>query len=205
MNTAPTRKEWSLTGTAFEKLLAWLDPDREQAGRKYEEIRRRMVKFFEWQGCAYPEEQTDQTINRVARRLDEGVRILASDPFIYFSGVARNVLMEYRRHPERGALDVAVGQYASKASDRDSEARKEDLECKLECLECCLQRLTPSQRELITEYYCEEKQAKIKTRKRLADRLEIPLNALRIRAYRIKESLEKCITDCLKWAPGSLK
>lgn len=205
MNTARNKKEWSLTSTAFERLLAWLDPDREQAGRKYEEIRRKLLKFFEWQGCAYPEEQTDQTINRVARRLDEGVKILASNPFIYFSGVARNVLKEYQRHPERGVLDLAVGQYASKAPERGSEAREMDLECKLECLECCLQRLSSSQRELITEYYCEEKQAKIKTRKRLATRLEISLNTLRIRSYRIKESLEKCITDCLSRAPGSLK
>lgn len=202
---AHPKEEWNLTKDAFDRLLIWLDPDREQAGRKYEEIRIRLVRFFEWQGCPYPEDQTDQTINRVARRLGEGVKILSSNPFVYFSGVARNVLREYWRHPERSALDVSVGQYALEAADKDAEERKMATERKLECLECCLQRLSSSHRKLITEYYREEKDAKIKTRKMMADREKIPLNALRIRCYRIKEGLEKCVTDCLKLAAGTLK
>ncbi|MEJ7712917.1 MAG: hypothetical protein WKF84_24510 [Pyrinomonadaceae bacterium] len=57
------------------KLLNGLDADRERAGDKYEELRRILIRFFEWRGAPFPEEQADETFNRVARRLDEGVKI----------------------------------------------------------------------------------------------------------------------------------
>src|SRR5256885_4134102 len=65
----------ALTGEAFSKLLARLDPDRERAGEKYEDLRRTLIRFFEWRGAPFPEEQTDETFNRVARKLDEGIGI----------------------------------------------------------------------------------------------------------------------------------
>ena len=65
----------ALTSEAFTKLLARLDPDRERAGEKYEDLRRTLIKFFEWRGAPFPEEQTDETFNRVARKLDEGIEI----------------------------------------------------------------------------------------------------------------------------------
>ena len=195
------KKEWNLTQDALDRLLAWLDADRERAGQKYEEIRNRLMKFFEWQGCAYPEEQTDLAINRVAMKLAEGVEVLAPDPYTYFSGVARNVLREYWRKPERAVGPLGKVQHADEAEHTTSPERLE-LERRLECLERCLQHLPSDQRELITDYYREEKKAKIKTRKKLAERLGIPLNGLRIRSYRIRESLEKCINDCLNHARG---
>ncbi len=50
------------------------------------------------------------------------------------------------------------------------------------------------------KYYHDEKRAKIDYRKQLADALGIPLNALRIRAHRVRISLEKCVKDCLAQA-----
>jgi len=38
------KKEWVLTQEAFDRLLGWLDPDRESAGEKYEAIRLRLIK-----------------------------------------------------------------------------------------------------------------------------------------------------------------
>ena len=64
-----------LTGVAFAKLLDCLDADREQAGEKYEDLRRTLLRFFEWRGAPFPEEHADETFNRVACRLDEGVEI----------------------------------------------------------------------------------------------------------------------------------
>ena len=204
-NSTFLKKEWTLTQQAFDKLLAWLDADPERAGQKYEEVRNRLMRFFEWQGCAYIEEQVDQTINRVARKIDEGVEVLASDPFIYFSGVARNVLREYWRHPDRRAGDMERILRAKDDDDEEAELKRFELEQRLECLEHCLQLLPAEQRELITEYYREEEQAKIKTRKKLAERLGIPLNALRIRSCRIRVNLENCITECFKRAREDAK
>ena len=64
-------KNWSLSQEAFDALLDWLDPDREQAGMKYEQIRSRLIKIFTGRGCVDAEELADETINRVTRKLKE--------------------------------------------------------------------------------------------------------------------------------------
>ena len=46
---------WTLTPELFEQLLDWLNPDREQAGRDYEALRRRLIKLFTCRGCSDPE------------------------------------------------------------------------------------------------------------------------------------------------------
>ena len=57
-----------LTQKKFDRLLDWLDPDRERAGAKLLEIRRCLVKFFVNQQCVEAQELADETINRVAER-----------------------------------------------------------------------------------------------------------------------------------------
>lgn len=66
-----------------------------------------------------------------------------------------------------------------------------------ECFERCLQSLPDENRDVILEYYQEEKRSKIDRRKTLAERLGVPLNALRIRACRIRAKLETCVGDCV--------
>src|SRR5581483_554976 len=50
----------SLTQESFDGLLASLGNDHETAGRKYLEIRRNLVRLFEWRGCATPDEYADE-------------------------------------------------------------------------------------------------------------------------------------------------
>jgi hypothetical protein len=59
-------------------------------------------------------------------------------------------------------------------------------EQRLECLDCCLHELKPEQRELVVEYYRDAKRQKIDRRRELAARLGISMNALGIRAWRIR-------------------
>src|SRR5947209_6617862 len=47
-----TDKESAPPTDSFDRLLAWLNPDREQAGQRYEEIRRRLIKIFARRGCS---------------------------------------------------------------------------------------------------------------------------------------------------------
>jgi DNA-directed RNA polymerase specialized sigma24 family protein len=63
-----------------------------------------------------------------------------------------------------------------------------------------MERLTPDNRNLVLKYYQEEKRARIDHRKRLAEKLGIAVNALRIRAHRIRASLEECVQKCLEEA-----
>jgi len=191
VNESPSQKrEWVLTQEAFDKLLLCLDPDRERAGEKYETVRHKLIKFFEWQGCSFPEDYTDKTINRVAKKIDEGEEI--HNPYRYIHGVARRVFMEYLREweKERAALDHWPPVQTSLEDASESE--------RLQCLEQCLQDLPPESRELITQYHQGDKRVRIENRGKLAARLKIPLNALRIRVHRLREKLEACVEDCLK-------
>jgi len=49
---------------------------------------------------------------------------------------------------------------------------------------------------LIMVYYALEKRDKIEARKALAERFGISINNLRVRLYRIRAGLEKCIREC---------
>lgn len=180
-----------MTREAFDKLLAAFSPDREEAGKRYESIRFKLVHFFEWRGSGAAEDRVDETINRVARKIDQGQSI--DDLIGYLYGVARLIMLEARREQERAPLPLET----IDVMESGPQPEEETGEARLRCLDQCLARLTPENRTLITEYYKEEKRAKIELRKLLAEKLGIPQNALRIRAHRIRMELEKCLMHCL--------
>ena len=197
MDSSPSPKhEWTLTQGAFDKLLACLAAEPQLAGERYEDLRRTLLKVFEWRGALFPEDCADETLNRVARRIDEGVEI--KDIGAYCYGVARLVLLETSKAPDskRVALDDV-----ELSSPRPSEDADDDT-VELECFEECLRQLPTDSREIIVQYYSEEKRAKINHRKRLAESLGIPLNALRSRAQRTRDKLEQCIMRCLREKTG---
>ena len=52
-------------------------------------------------------------------------------------------------------------------------------------------------RDLILEYYQGEKSEKIRNRKKLLERLGVPVNTLRMRALRLRERLQGCVEECV--------
>jgi DNA-directed RNA polymerase specialized sigma24 family protein len=184
-------KKWSLTQQAFDKLLSAFSEDRDKAGQDYEVARRKLLRFFEWRAVELPDEYVDETFNRVARRIDEGQKI--DNLMAYLAGVARLVYKEWSkvRHPKISTDDNEYAFQPVSPEPVEPDAR-------LECLDRCLESLPEEGRTLILDYYQEERRVKIELRQELADRLQIPLNALRIRAHRIRLGLEKCITNCLQ-------
>lgn len=188
--SAPRRK-WVLTQEAFDRFLASLGEDRDAAGERYLEIRGNLVRFFQWRGCPFPEDHADETINRIAKRMAEREEI--RDPASYSLGVARMLLLEINR--ER----VSQQQFLSELTNSEITPRQPDeSEASLDCLRNCLQRLSPENRELILQYYQGEKGSKIESRKKLAERFGIPVNTLRMRALRIRETLQESVKNCQK-------
>lgn len=181
------KREWILTKESFDTLLAWLDANPDAAARKYEQIRTRLIRIFLCRGCLESEDLADETIDRVARRLNDIEATFTGDPARYFYGVANKIHLEYLRRKPIPRPPVAV-------DETDQDARE------YECLERCMQELSPKNRELVLEYYQEERWAKIDHRKRLADQLGIAVNALRIRACRIRASLQECVKNCVHTA-----
>jgi DNA-directed RNA polymerase specialized sigma24 family protein len=183
--------KWSLTKDAYDKLLACFSPDEEEASKQLLVAYLKLIRFFEWHGCDSPDICADKTIDRAARRIDEGQRIDNLMGYLY--GIAQYVFMETLKEQERVPLPldtVDTHGFESQPEDEEREAR-------LRCLDACLEELQAEDRTVIIGYYQEEKRAKINFRKQMADRLGVGLNALRIRAYRIRTKLEECLIKCL--------
>jgi len=187
------RQKWTLTPESFDKLLLAFGGDRDAGGEKYLEIRSNLMRFFEWRGCSFPEDHADETINRIAKRIDEGEEIL--NPAGYAMGVARLLLLEIikSRQREQSAL-------TEMGTATDVYEAPEDGDQRLDCLQNCLQTLSTDNRELILQYYQGEKSEKIQNRKKLLDRLGIPVNTLRMRALRLREKLQTCVEECVSRA-----
>lgn len=181
-----------LTPEELEALLAQLHPDRERAAEMYETIRRKLIRLFEWRGCAFPEDLADETINRAARRMAEGVKLHSSDPFGYFCGIAHLLCKEHLRRAVREHNALASGKWPPARFEEDDEPSDR----RLECLRRCLSLLPPDQRDLVLRYHQGENN--IRTRKVLSEQMKIPMNALRIRVHRVRRKLEGCVQECLK-------
>jgi DNA-directed RNA polymerase specialized sigma24 family protein len=184
------RQVWSLTQQSFDGLLALLGPDRDVAADRYLEIRRNLVRLFEWRGCSTPEEYADETLNRCARKIGDGEII--RDPATYCIGIARMLLLEMGRDRARQArpLDEAPEPHVVPHEPEGDHDRR------VECLRLCLGHLPPDHRSLILSYYQGDKGDKIKNRNRLSQTLEISHATLRMRALRLRASLQRCTENC---------
>jgi len=201
------RTSWVLTPSAFALLLKWLDADEALAGETHERLRRKLLIFFEHRGCQHPEELTDKTLDRIARKLAAGEEIQVADPAAYCYGIAHNLLKEYWRDPARAivALDSSpLNSHLSThaAAVHSSTDEFEQTEIDLDHLSICLKKLPPADRELILLYYQGEHRDRINNRQELAQRLGVSPGSLRIRALRIREQLHDCINRCQKRGTG---
>lgn len=184
-------KDWELTEESFNLFLSWLSADRDAAGRKYEDIRRRLIYILECRGCAQPEEVADEALNRFIRRLPELINTYKGDPFPYILVIARNVQHE-REKKQALPLPDNLDEVAADPVEVDEvDERIHD------CLDQCLSKLEPRSRTLLMDYYQNDKQGKIDFRKTLAKQLGIAANALRLRVHRVRNNLHTCLNNCL--------
>lgn len=179
---------------SLDEILAWLNPDRELAGCMYVDLRRGLVRIFAWNRCTDPEGMTDETFDRVAKKVHDLRDTFEGDPKLFFYGVARNLIKEYQKQVKSYVPieDVEV------PGSPPQEVEEESPDMRAECLRACLGELTSEKRDLILAYYAKEKQAKIDDRTEMARRLGVAIETLRVRMYRIRTTLEECIERCLE-------
>ena len=192
------REESGLTQFAFARLLEWLDDGVDSQGRRYLEMRRRLVFYFDRRNRPAADELADETFNRIGRTLEQTGFIATTPPARYCYVVARFVLLEDIRR-DRRYVSLDESRHAVSRSHRLSLVGPDEglaREQRLDCLERCLQQLPPAQRELAIEYYRDARRQRIDRRRELAERLGITMNALGIRACRIRDGLRTCMEAC---------
>ena len=195
-----SREDRILTERAFARLLTWLDSGVESHGDTYLEMRRRLVSYFDRRNRPSADELADETLNRIARTLETSGEIKITPPARYCYVVAKFVLLEdfrrdrtHRRLEESSGAGVALLRAPSRDDRDESVVLREE---RLDCLDRCLAELKPDQCELVLEYYRDTKREKIDRRREMAARLGISMNALSIRACRIRDALEACVEAC---------
>ena len=163
-------------------------------------MRRRLVAYFDRRNRLSADDLADEVLNRVARTLETDGYIATSPPARYCYVVARFVLLEDIRHERSGGrggeargIDVSTIRDPRRSGcgrggrDDRGTSRVSDR---------CLQELRVDQRDLVIEHDRDSKREKIERRQALAKSLGITMNALAIRASRIRATLEACVTAC---------
>lgn len=199
--TATNRKsDWVATEGSFAAFLEWLDQGFENKGAAYLKIRGRLVTYFDRKGCLCADDLADETLNRVQRRLEEEGTIDADSPAKFCYAVAKYVFLEYLRSGRAKEVSdefIDQGAIGNRSDTVSGEDENRGHERALSCLESCIAKLDAEHRELVIEYYRGEQRAKIENRRQLAAKYGLTLNALSIRAFRIRERLELCVRRCI--------
>lgn len=174
----------------FELFLARLHPDREQAGEAYEILRAQLIHFFQFKRCHKAEECADETINRVARRIANGEPVEKIPAYAH--GVARYVLLEYLRQPDRNTVELDPT-----LPTREDLLTRVLADEQARCLKQCLRKLGEQDAGIFIQYYLHDETSNSDARQNLARDLDITPRALRLRVFRIRGRLETCYQECL--------
>lgn len=174
-----------VTKAEFDSLLAWLNSDRDLAGRKYQTIHSGLVRVFISKGFNNAEDLADETINRAIRRLPDIRERFVGEPANYFHGIARNIIRE-NKHPKEIVCNIVDVRVELKPDEREEH----------DCLGHCLQDLPTGKRDLILGYYLYEGHEKIEHHRNMAKQLNITVGAFRNRAHQIRMNLKSRMSQC---------
>ncbi|HEX5313779.1 MAG TPA: hypothetical protein VFX38_02585 [Gammaproteobacteria bacterium] len=187
------------TQSAFHSLLARLGAEG-KVEVEYERLRRRLIVYFRLSFPVQAETLADTALDRLARRLDEGVAV--ENVAAYTLGIARLLVLEAQAQALREQKAVRLETAASQDDDAEEDGEDEELERQrtAAALETCLKSLNTAGAELILSYYRADGSDRIRVRQKLAAGLGVSVHALRNRALRLRAALEDCVRRRLQVA-----
>lgn len=152
-------------------------------GDSYDDLRNMLIRYLRRLGSSDSEDLADETIYRVLKNLrnEKPIRELQA----YAMTVAHNVYLESVRQPATFLIREA-----------ESPVFQDEAETLDQCLTWCLQTLTKQERRMFETYHRGRGRALIESRRRLAEKLGITPNALRIEVHRIRKRLRQCVESC---------
>lgn len=171
------------------------------AGKTYNDLHRRLAKYFEWNNCRFAENSADEVFRRVENKLgqieDKPLETeQIEDVPKYAFGVAKYVLKECIREEFRETELDPDGEphphLALPCSESEIIAKIDQVKW-LGQLQECLRELNQADRSLIMDYYGGEDQKPKDHRRQLAERMEMTNGGLKARANRIRDLLEDCV------------
>lgn len=187
------RPAFQLDTKSLERLLTFLGV--EGSTEAWRRVHARLESFFRWKGLRDPGQLADETLDRAARRLMENA-VRTEAPAAFLLGVARFVALESQR---KAPHEVSAERLAVPATSPDGDVDTD----RMEALEKCLGTLPAAERDVVLQYYRhDDGRQRIDSRQQLAERLGIGLNALRIKAFRLRQRLEQCVEGRLAEMEG---
>lgn len=179
----------TLTASSFQVLIDRLDGD----PQKYEDLRVKIVQLLRWRGCSesHADDLADLTLDRVAGKLAAGESVDNINAFA--AGVVRFIWLEHSRKYRLDAVGDDLPETPVEPNVPD------DPDQRMQCLRRCVAtKFDGEEKRLVISYYDTEVGEKAKTaRRRLAESFGLTLNALKVRACRLRMRLEACINDCV--------
>jgi DNA-directed RNA polymerase specialized sigma24 family protein len=166
-----------------DRFLARLEPGCETSKQRYERVRHRLIKFFQWRACEDPANLADETVQRFFEKIRAGQEVTSDTPYGYVYAVASNVFREYLREIRKHKV-IADMWLRRIPTPPDST---------IDCGKRCLEDLDPDKRSLLERYYLDSGDSE-----KLASELGLSLNALRLKVHRTKSQLRACYEDCLR-------
>ncbi|MGA8109089.1 MAG: hypothetical protein WBD46_16115 [Acidobacteriaceae bacterium] len=182
---APTR--WTVTRESFARLLLKLGSNPGDAGARYEALRKRLIFYFTRKGLDFTEDLADEVLDRLTRRLAEGVAIGSAEAFAL--GIARHVAQEQfnKSLQTEGASGGFFDNIPAPSATSDVEAR-------IAGMERCLQGLPRDDAALLESYYLGNRDGNlIRARRGLAQELGLAPAVIRQRVFFIRRRLRKCM------------
>jgi hypothetical protein len=170
----------------FDALLQRLNADEAKGGFGYEALRRRLILYLRRHEPVEAEALTDEALDRLARRLEEGAAI--TDSALFAFGIAKLIVLEARARNTRRDAALRDPQFAAATEDEDVVDP-----VLVTALQECLRHIGRRGADLLFAYYRDDDARRIRTRRSLAMALGISLNTLRNRALRLREALEACV------------
>jgi DNA-directed RNA polymerase specialized sigma24 family protein len=177
---------------AFEKFLDYLAPNREEAGARYEKLRRAAIRYFIRYHAPDPEACADETLRRLQQLIAAGRAIHHIEYFII--GVARKVQLQDRMRRQQREVELPEGE-----SENPGASPLKQLEEQFErkCWAECWQALSDEERDLLDQYGLGSQHDK-ESREALAARCGLTRGNLRRKVHGVKKKLRECFNERLK-------
>ncbi|HEY0772138.1 MAG TPA: CHAT domain-containing protein, partial [Sphingobacteriaceae bacterium] len=185
----PSKSKRIISQAAFDHFINWLGKGSwEEGGIRYEHIRSRLIKFFNYRNLPNMEDLADETLNRVIDNFSKDETSYESKLRQYIDKAAQLVYLEAFKI-NRSFVQLELKEASMAEDDTDSTR---------DCLDKCLQKLSETERKILLEYYEPEKKEKREVRARLASRHGFTIAELHYKVARIRLGLKKCVEECIK-------